>query len=340
MKTSDFDFYLPQELIAQEPNFKRDASRMLVLNRDDAKVEHKCFCQIKDYLKPGDLLVLNHTKVIPARLLGIKNTGAKIELVLLKRLDCNCWECLVRPGKKLKPGTSVVFGDGKLMGDIIDYTRGGGRIVKFHYKGTFEEVLEELGQMPLPPYIRKELKQKDRYQTVYARKSGSVAAPTAGLHFTNGLINQLKLQEINVTFLTLHVGLGTFRPVKEDIVENHLMHSEYYEISEETVRIINHTKASGNKVIAVGTTTVRALETIASKQEKPQPQSGWTDIFIYPGYQFRLVDCMLTNFHLPRSSLLMLVAAFAGLDLVKKAYSEAIVNRYRFYSFGDAMLVL
>ena len=340
MKVSEFDFYLPEELIAQEPISPRDMSRLIVLHKRERCIEHKRFYQITEFLHEGDLLVLNQTKVLPARLLGFKDTGANIEMVLLKRIKGDYWECLVKPGKKLKPGTKVFFGDGELQGEIINYTDSGGRIVKFIYKGIFEEVLDRLGEMPLPPYIQKELKDKNRYQTVYAKEQGSAAAPTAGLHFTEELFEQIKHKGVKTAFLTLHVGLGTFRPVKSENVEEHKMHSEYYSINEETALLINQTKDMGKRVIAVGTTSIRTLETVGDTKGRVQESSGWTDIFIYPGYRFKVVDAIITNFHLPKSSLIMLVSAFAGTDFVKEAYRVAIEEKYRFYSFGDAMLII
>ena len=343
MKVSEFDFHLPEELIAQEPISPRDMSRLLVLHKREQNkeqyFEHKRFHQLTELLHKDDLLVLNQTKVMPARLLGTKETGANIELVLLKRTKGDCWECLVRPGKKLKPGTKVFFGDGELQGEILDYTDSGGRVVQFTYQGVFEEVLDRLGDMPLPPYIQKELKDKERYQTVYAKEQGSAAAPTAGLHFTEELFEHLKNKGVNTTFLTLHVGLGTFRPVKSENVEEHKMHSEYYSISKETAQIINQTKDMGRRVVAVGTTCIRTLETVGDTEGRVQESTGWTDIFIYPGYKFKVVDAVITNFHLPKSSLIMLVSAFAGTEFVKEAYRVAIEEKYRFYSFGDAMLI-
>lgn len=340
MKVSEFDFNLPEELIAQEPMNPRDASRLLVLEREEKKIIHQEFSQIINYLDHGDLLVLNQTKVIPARLLGKKDTGANVELMLLKRLHNDDWECLVKPGKKLKPGSKVVFGNNALIGEIIEYTDSGGRIVRFTYQGGFEQVLDQLGEMPLPPYINKELQEKNRYQTIFAKEEGSAAAPTAGLHFTENLFKQLADKGINTAFLTLHVGLGTFRPVKSEYVKEHKMHSEYFSIKEDTANLINQTKKAGKKIVAVGTTSIRVLETVANSNGMVRPSSGWTDIFIYPGYIFKVVDAIITNFHLPKSSLLMLVSAFAGTDFVKEAYKIAIDEKYRFFSFGDAMIIL
>ena len=339
MKISEFDFHLPEELIAQEPIAPRDMSRLLVLNREEQSIDHKIFRQLTEVLEKDDLLILNQTKVLPARLLGSKDTGANIELLLLKRTKGDYWECLVKPGKKLKPGTKVSFGDGELQGEITDYTDSGERIVHFTYEGIFEEVLDRLGEMPLPPYIQKELEDKDRYQTVYAKEQGSAAAPTAGLHFTEELLEQLKNKGINIAFLTLHVGLGTFRSVKCENIEEHKMHSEYYSISKETAQLINQTKDMGRRVVAVGTTCIRTLETVGNAEGRVEESSGWTDIFIYPGHKFKVVDAIITNFHLPKSSLIMLISAFAGTDFVKKSYEVAIEEKYRFYSFGDAMFI-
>jgi len=340
MKVSNFDFSLPDNLIAQEPMTPRDASRLLVLNRDEKKITHQEFSQIIDYLDYGDLLVLNQTKVIPARLLGQKDTGANVELILIKRLYNDVWECLVKPGKKLKPGNVVIFGNRVLIGEILEYTCSGGRVVRFTYQGVFEQVLDQLGKMPLPPYIKKELQEKNRYQTVYATEQGSAAAPTAGLHFTENIFKQLADKGVNTAFLTLHVGLGTFRPVKSEYITEHKMHSEYFSIGEDTANLINKTKNDGRKVVAVGTTTTRTLETVADSNGIVHSTSGWTDIFIYPSYTFKVVDAIITNFHLPKSTLLMLVSAFAGTDFVKEAYKIAINENYRFYSFGDAMIIL
>jgi len=340
MKVSEFDFHLPDELIAQEPISPRDMSRLLVLDKEKHLMEHKKFYQLTEVLQEGDLLVLNQTKVMPARLLGVKDTGANIEVVLLKRIKGDSWECLVRPGKQLQEGTKVFFGDGELQGEIVEHTDSGGRIVHFTYQGIFEEVLDRLGEMPLPPYIQKKLEDKNRYQTVYAKEEGSAAAPTAGLHFTEELFEKLKNKGVHTAFLTLHIGLGTFRPVKSENVEEHKMHSEYYSLSKETADLINQTKDMGRKVVAVGTTCIRTLETIGDAEGRVQESSGWTDIFIYPGYKFKVVDAVITNFHLPKSSLIMLISAFAGTDFVKDAYRVAVEEKYRFYSFGDAMIIL
>lgn len=340
MKVSDFDFHLPTHLIAQVPINQRDMSRLIILNRSEQTIQHKSFYQIPDYLEEGDLLVFNQTKVLPARLLGNKDTGAKVEILLLKRLEGDYWDCLVKPGRKLKPGSKVYFGSGDLEGEIIDHTDSGGRIVRFYYQGIFEEVLDRLGEMPLPPYIQRELKDKNRYQTIYAKEQGSAAAPTAGLHFTEDLFKRLEDKGIKTAFLTLHVGLGTFRPVKTENLEDHTMHSEFFSINHETAGLINQTKNKGKKVVAVGTTSIRTLESVADSEGKVHGSSGWTDIFIYPGYEFKVVDGIVTNFHLPKSSLIMLVAAFAGTEFIKEAYRRAIEEEYRFYSFGDAMLII
>lgn len=341
MKLADFDYHLPEELIAQDPAKVRDTSRLMVLDRKKGSISHQIFRDITNYLEAGDTLVLNDTKVIPARLWGSKEgTGAKIEVLLLKNTDKDTWETLVRPGKKAKPGTKVIFGQGELQGEILDTTEVGGRIVRFIYEGIFEEVLDRLGEMPLPPYITKQLEDKNRYQTVYARQEGSAAAPTAGLHFTPELLDFLRIQGVKTAFVTLHVGLGTFRPVKEEEITHHHMHSEYYELPAETVEIIGQAKAQGKKVVAVGTTATRVLESVAAKWGELRAEQGWTDIFIYPGFQFKVIDGLLTNFHLPKSTLLMLISAFASREFILEAYQEAVENRYRFFSFGDAMLIL
>ena len=341
MQLSDFDFYLPEELIAQEPMEPRDASRLLVLDRGQNTIDHKKFSDLLEYLKTGDTLVLNNTRVIPARLYGIKEgTGAKVEVVLLTRHSTTRWEALVKPGKKIKPGTKIIFGGGRLIATAIETTEVGGRILGFEYQGVFEEILDELGEMPLPPYITKELEDKNRYQTVYAKTEGSAAAPTAGLHFTEELLERIKRQGINVVYIMLHVGLGTFRPVKVENIEEHKMHAEYFEIGEETAQVINETKMRGGKVIAVGTTSIRTLETAASEDGTVKECNGWTEIFIYPGYKFKVVDHMITNFHLPKSTLLMLISALYNRDEIMKAYQVAVEEQYRFFSFGDAMLIL
>lgn len=367
MDVKDFFYELPEELIAQDPLEKRDDSRMMVIHRDTGDIEHRRFHDVIEYLNPGDTLVINDTKVIPARLLGTKEgTGAAIEVLLLKdasqyldksekaeprEKNTRVWECLVKPGKKMKPGARVIFGDGILTGEVLDTVEEGNRIIRFEYDGIWEEVLDRLGEMPLPPYITHKLKDKNRYQTVYAKHEGSAAAPTAGLHFTEELLKQIETKGIRIARLTLHVGLGTFRPVKVEKIEEHHMHSEYYELSQEAADIINDTIRNGGRIISVGTTSTRTLETIGSRQEinkddikaglsEVKPDSGWTNIFIYPGYEFKLVDSLITNFHLPESTLIMLVSAFYEKDAVMKAYEEAVRERYRFFSFGDSMILL
>lgn len=340
MKTSDFDFDLPEELIAQDPLEDRSSSRLLVLNKDTGDITHKVFKDIKGYLKAGDCLVLNNTKVIPARLIGEKEgTGAKIELLLLKRFEGDVWETLVKPGKKAKPGTRIVFGGGLLVGEITEVIEEGNRHVKFFYEGIFEEILDQLGQMPLPPYITHQLQDKNRYQTVYAKYEGSAAAPTAGLHFTKELLQELKEMGVIIASVTLHVGLGTFRPVKVDDVTQHHMHSEFYQVLPEEAEKINCAKREGRRVICVGTTSCRTIESAADENGVVQPGHGDTDIFIYPGYQFKVLDCLITNFHLPESTLLMLVSALAGKEHIMGAYKVAVEQRYRFFSFGDAMFI-
>lgn len=340
MKTQDFNFDLPQELIAQDPLLDRSSSRLLVLDKNTGEFEHKIFKDIIHYIKPGDCLVLNNTKVIPARLIGEKEgTGAKIEVLLLTRKKDDVWEVLVKPGKKARPGTRILFGEGLLIGEVIDVVEEGNRLIKFHYKGIFEEVLDQLGQMPLPPYITHQLEDKNRYQTVYAQHSGSAAAPTAGLHFTTELLNQIKEMGVSIAEVTLHVGLGTFRPVKVDDVTEHHMHSEFYMIDETAANLINETKKRGGRIISVGTTSTRTLETVADENGMVRPTSGWTQIFIYPGYHFKCVDCLITNFHLPESTLLMLVSALSSKKFILDAYEEAVKEKYRFFSFGDAMFI-
>ncbi|MFV9510917.1 tRNA preQ1(34) S-adenosylmethionine ribosyltransferase-isomerase QueA [Tepidibacillus sp. LV47] len=336
-----FDFDLPEELIAQTPLKNRSDSKLLTLNRRTGEIGHYRFKDIIDFLHKGDTLVLNDTKVLPARLIGHKKeTGAKVEVLLLKQLDDNRWETLVKPGKRLRQGHEVVFGDGLLTGVIEDTTEVGGRIIRFHYQGIFNEILDHLGQMPLPPYIKEQLEDKDRYQTVYAKHLGSAAAPTAGLHFTKELLQQIEEKGVQIVYITLHVGLGTFRPVQTENIEEHHMHSEYYQLNEEAAKKLNEAKEEGRRIIAVGTTSVRTLETVVNKQtERFEAKDGWTDIFIYPGYEFKAIDAMITNFHLPKSSLVMLVSAFAGRDTIMKAYQEAIDQHYRFFSFGDAMFI-
>lgn len=341
MKLSDFDYYLPEELIAQDPAKIRDQSRLMIVDRAKESISHGVFRDILEYLSSGDTIVLNDTKVLPARLWGIKeDTGAKIEVLLLKKTGLDTWETLVKPGKKAKPGTQLLFGQGELKGEILEITEIGGRIIRFSYQGIFEEVLDKLGQMPLPPYITKELADKDRYQTVFARHQGSAAAPTAGLHFTPLLLQSLENKGVKVAFVTLHVGLGTFRPVKEEEITKHQMHAEYYELSQETVEIIKNSKDQGKKVVAVGTTTTRVLESVAAQLGELRPYQGWTDIFIYPGFKFQVIDALLTNFHLPKSTLLMLISALANRELILEAYEQAVKEKYRFFSFGDAMLIL
>ena len=340
MKTDDFDFYLPEGLIAQTPLEKRDASRLLVLDKKTGDVSHRHFTDVIDYIEKGDTLVLNDTKVMPARLYGIKEeTGAVIEVLLLKDEGNNIWECLTRPAKRIKEGTIVSFGDGKLKAVCTEVLDEGIRKFKLDYKGILYEILDELGEMPLPPYIHEKLKDKDRYQTVYAKNVGSAAAPTAGLHFTKELLDKIKAKGVNIAYITLHVGLGTFRPVNVEDVTKHKMHSEYYVMSKEFANLLNETRKSGHKIIAVGTTSTRTLETIASLYGKFRECSGWTDIFIYPGYEFKGIDYLITNFHLPKSTLVMLVSALAGKDNIMKAYAEAVKEKYRFFSFGDSMLI-
>ena len=340
MKVSDFYFDLPENLIAQEPLEKRDNSRLLVLDKKTGEIEHKHFRVVLDYLEEGDCLVLNNSRVIPARLFGIKKeTGAKIEFVLLKRIDKNKWETLVKPGKKAKPGTEFVFGNGELECSVLETTEIGGRIIEFKYDGIFEEILDKLGQMPLPPYITKQLEDKERYQTVYSKINGSAAAPTAGLHFTKELLQEIKSKGVNIAYVTLHVGLGTFRPVKVEDINDHIMHSEFYSIDSENANLINEAKKKGKKVITVGTTSTRTLETVGDKNGFVKESSGWTDIFIYPGYEFKVVDNLITNFHLPESTLIMLVSTLAGKENTMNAYSEAVREEYRFFSFGDAMFI-
>lgn len=342
MDVQQFDFELPERLIAQHPLEDRTASRLLVMNKRTGELAHRQFTQLIDYLNPGDVLVLNDSRVLPARLIGEKaDTGAKIEVLLLKSLGEDRWETLVKPGKRVKPGTEVVFGNGQLRCVCEDVTETGGRIVRFHYEGIFYEILDQLGSMPLPPYIHAQLDDQERYQTVYAKERGSAAAPTAGLHFTEAYLKRLEEKGVQIAYITLHVGLGTFRPVTADLVEEHVMHSEYYEIPQKTAEIVNAAKAEGRRVIAVGTTSCRTLETVGQAHDgKLAADSGWTDIFIYPGYRFRIIDGLLTNFHLPKSSLVMLVSALAGRDHIMNAYRAAVKEEYRFFSFGDAMLLI
>lgn len=337
MNVKDFYFDLPQELIAQDPLEDRSASRLLVVDKNTGEIRHRVFRDILEYLHPGDCLVINDTKVIPARLFGVKeDTQAKIEVLLLKRKEHDIWETLVKPGKKCRPGTVIVFGDGLLKGTVVDVVEDGNRLIQFSYEGIFEEILDQLGQMPLPPYITHQLKDKNRYQTVYAKHDGSAAAPTAGLHFTQELLAQIEAKGVKIAHVTLHVGLGTFRPVKVENVLEHHMHSEFYMVEEAEAKKINDTKAAGGRVICVGTTSCRTIESAAGEDGKLRAGSGWTDIFIYPGYRFKLLDCLITNFHLPESTLVMLVSALAGREHVLHAYEEAIKERYRFFSFGDA----
>ena len=340
MKTSDFYYDLPQELIAQDPLEDRSSSRLLVLDKATGESEHHVFREIVDFLNPGDCLVVNNTKVIPARLMGVKEgTGAGIEVLLLKRRSDNVWETLVKPGKKARPGARISFGDGLLNGEVLEVVEEGNRLIRFEYEGIFEEILDQLGQMPLPPYITHQLKDKNRYQTVYAKHEGSAAAPTAGLHFTPELLKQIEEKGVKLAHVTLHVGLGTFRPVKVEDVTQHHMHSEFYMVEEEQARLINGTKAAGGRVICVGTTSCRTLESATGEDGILRAGSGWTEIFIYPGYQFKIMDALITNFHLPESTLLMLVSALAGKDKIMKAYEEAVREKYRFFSFGDAMFI-
>ncbi len=341
MDLHDFYYELPRELIAQDPLEDRSGSRLLVFNRSTGETEHHIFREIREYLRPGDCLVVNDTKVIPARLIGSREgTGAKIEVLLLKRRADDVWETLVKPGKKARPGVRLCFGDGLLRGEVLEVVEEGNRLIRFTYEGIFEEILDRLGQMPLPPYITHQLKDRNRYQTVYAKHDGSAAAPTAGLHFTPELLDEIRKKGVQIAHVTLHVGLGTFRPVKVEAIEDHHMHSEFYVVEEEQARIINETRAGGGRIIAVGTTSCRTLESAADEDGVLRAGSGWTDIFIYPGYEFRLTDCLITNFHLPESTLLMLVSALAGRERILKAYEEAVKERYRFFSFGDAMFII
>ena len=340
MKKSDFYYELPEELIAQTPLEKRDASRLLHLDKETGAMEHRHFYELPQYLRAGDCLVLNDTRVLPARLLGCRKTGGSVELVLLRDLGNGRWECLSRPGRKTKPGTELSFGNGELTATVADVAEGGNRIIQFHYEGIFLEVLERLGKMPLPPYIKEELKDAERYQTVYSRELGSAAAPTAGLHFTPELLKQIEEMGVKVCFVTLHVGLGTFRPVKEEEIENHEMHQEFCVVSQETADIVNIVKKNAGRVIAVGTTSCRTLESFTEEDGTLRAGSRWTDIFIYPGYRFKCIDGLITNFHLPESTLVMLVSALAGRENILHAYDTAVKMRYRFFSFGDAMLIL
>lgn len=340
MNLSDFDYDLPEELIAQDPLEKRDNSRLMILDKKTGEIEHKYFYDIKEYLRPGDCLVINNTKVIPARLYGTKeDTGAAIEVLLLKRTTADVWECLVRPGKKCKIGTKITFGDGSLKAEVTDIVEDGDRLIEFSYDGIFEEVLDRLGEMPLPPYIHHKLENRDMYNTVYAKYEGSAAAPTAGLHFTTELLDEIRDMGVNIAEVTLHVGLGTFRPVKVEKIEDHNMHSEWYRITENTAKLINDTKKNGGRIIAVGTTSTRTLESAALDDGTIPAKEDWTNIFIYPGYKFKCIDGLITNFHLPKSTLIMLVSALAGRENILHAYKTAVDERYRFFSFGDAMFI-
>ena len=337
MKKSDFYFELPPELIAQTPLEKRDSSRLMCMDRETGEVSHRVFSDLAELLRPGDCLVMNDSRVLPARLLGTRETGGAVEVLLLRDLGGGEWECLTRPGRKTRPGTRLSFGGGELSADVVSVAEGGNRVIKFNYDGIFLEVLERLGKMPLPPYIKEELQDSERYQTVYSRELGSAAAPTAGLHFTKELLEKIAAKGVRECFVTLHVGLGTFRPVKEDEIEDHDMHSEFCIIPEETARIITETKRAGGRVVCVGTTSCRTIESFANDDGTVDAKSGWTNIFIYPGYKFKCMDALITNFHLPESTLVMLVSAFAGREHILNAYNEAVANKYRFFSFGDAM---
>ncbi len=339
MNLSEFNYDLPQELIAQKPIERRDSSRLMVLDKSTGEITHRHFYDIIEYLNEGDCLILNDSRVLPARLYGVReDTGSPIEFLLLTRKEQDIWEVILRPGKKAKPGKRFVFSDGRLKAEVLEVVNDGNRLVRFEYEGLFENILDEIGEMPLPPYITEKLLDKERYQTVYSKEEGSAAAPTAGLHFTNELLDKIREKGVKIGFVTLHVGLGTFRPVKENVVENHKMHSEFYILSQETADIINETKKNGKNVVAVGTTTCRTLESVAREGEI-KAKTGWTDIFIYPPYEFKAIDKLITNFHLPQSTLLMLISAFAGKDKVFNAYNEAIKEKYRFFSFGDAMFI-
>ncbi len=340
MKTSDFYYDLPEELIAQTPLEKRDTSRLLVLDRTTGKISHKHFYDILDYLNPGDCLVMNDSRVLPARLLGHRPTGGAVEVLLLRDLGDKKWECLVKPGRKMQVGNEVIFGDGELTATVVEVQETGNRVVEFHYEGIFLEVLERLGKMPLPPYIKEELQDQERYQTVYSREIGSAAAPTAGLHWTTELLDKARAKGVKTAFVTLHVGLGTFRPVKAEEITDHHMHAELCMISEETAAVLNQTKAEGGRIICVGTTSCRTLESLVNGDGSFEARSKWTEIFIYPGYRFKAMEGLITNFHLPESTLVMLVSAFAGRENVLHAYEEAVKERYRFFSFGDAMCIL
>lgn len=340
MRVEDFDYELPEELIAQTPIDQRDASRLMVLRRDERSVEHRCFCDLPAFLRSGDVMVLNDTRVIPARLWGRRKTGGKVELLLLQEKAPGVWECLARPGKRTRVGEKLSFGNGRMMGTVLDKTEYGGRVVSFEAPEGVDRVVDEIGEMPVPHYIKADLEDADRYQTVYARKRGSAAAPTAGLHFTPELLDEIASRGVEIVRITLHVGLGTFRPVKTEIVEDHVMHSEHFHVSAKAAESINRARKAGGRVVAVGTTTVRTLETVAEPDGTIVSGDGWTSIFIYPGHDFRSIDAMITNFHLPKSTLVMMVSAFAGREFVLSAYRQAIAERYRFFSFGDAMLIL
>lgn len=341
MDIEAFDYHLPESLIAQTPLKNRDESRLLILGRQSGNIEHQHFKDVIDYLESGDTLVLNDTRVMPARLFGLKEeTGAKVEMLMLTQIEGNDWEVLLKPAKRIKVGNRLTFGEGKIVAECIKELDQGGRIMRLHYDGILQERLDELGEMPLPPYIKERLDDQDRYQTVYAKASGSAAAPTAGLHFTDELLANIKAKGINIAFITLHVGLGTFRPVSVDNIDDHEMHSEYYQMDRETAELLNKTKESGHRIISVGTTSTRTLETIMQSNDKFVAQSGWTDIFIFPGFTFKAIDGLITNFHLPKSTLVMLVSAFSSRDNILNAYNQAVSSEYRFFSFGDAMLII
>ncbi len=340
MKVSDFNYELPEELIAQHPLKERDSSRLMVIDRGNGQITHRVFRDLPEYIEKGDLLVMNDTRVLPARLLGVReDTGGQVELLLLRRIDRHTWETLAKPGKSVRPGRFFSFGEGALRAEVLEVKEDGNRIVRFHYDGIFEEVLDRLGEMPLPPYIHEKLADKERYQTVYSREEGSAAAPTAGLHFTPELLHKIRAKGAEIAFITLHVGLGTFRPVKVKEISEHLMHSEFYTISQETARVIEKARLEGRRVISVGTTTTRTLESVMRDRGRIEECSGWTDIFIYPGFQYRIVDSLITNFHLPESTLIMLVSAFLGYEETMEAYRTAVRERYRFFSFGDSMFI-
>lgn len=341
MNVEEFDYHLPESLIAQTPLKNRDQSRLLVLGRKTGNIAHKYFTDIMDYFEPGDTLVLNDTRVMPARLFGLKEgTGAKVEMLMLTRIEDNDWEVLLKPAKRIKVGNTLSFGNGKIIAECIKELEQGGRIMRLHYEGILEERLDELGEMPLPPYIKERLDDPDRYQTVYAKENGSAAAPTAGLHFTDELLQKIRDKGVNIAFITLHVGLGTFRPVSVEDINDHEMHSEYYQMTKETADILNKTKENGHRIISVGTTSTRTLETIRRDHEQFVATSGWTDIFIYPGFEYKAIDGLITNFHLPKSTLVMLVSAFSSREYILDAYKEAVKLKYRFFSFGDAMLII